>query len=177
MAGALPNDAFGPLGSFKAAPYLTEGEAGMSAYYSTMVVDTCRRSGRGCPWDEMTCSEAAGSGHMAVLQWARQQGCPWDGRTWIAANRMGHVDVLQWAEQNGCPHDPDVRLAREPSTCSCGVGTCILGRLRPCPRNLRGIFDPPGRKGLPDQVVITITWPRAAPLISVSLWRVSGSPL
>ena len=107
MAGALPNDAFGPLGAFKAAPYLTEGEAGMSAYYSTMVVDTCRRSGRGCPWDEMTCSEAAGSGHMAVLQWARQQGCPWDGRTWIAANRMGHVDVLQWAEQNGCPHDPD----------------------------------------------------------------------
>ena len=39
MAGALPNDAFGPLGAFKAAPYLTEGEAGLSVYYS-MVDDT-----------------------------------------------------------------------------------------------------------------------------------------
>ena len=39
MAGALPNDAFGPTGKFKAAPYLTDGEAHLSVYYS-MVDDT-----------------------------------------------------------------------------------------------------------------------------------------
>ncbi|CAN0450317.1 unnamed protein product, partial [Scytosiphon promiscuus] len=35
----------------------------------------------GCPMDNLTCSAAAAQGHLAVLQWARQNGFPWDRRT------------------------------------------------------------------------------------------------
>ena len=31
----------------------------------------------GCQWDDITCSEAALGGHLAVIQWARAQNCPW----------------------------------------------------------------------------------------------------
>ena len=42
-----------------------------------------------CPWDEHTCSRAALSGHLEVLQWARANGCPWDekGLLFIAAGK------------------------------------------------------------------------------------------
>ena len=32
----------------------------------------------GCPWDEVTCSEAAENGHLECLKYAHENGCPWD---------------------------------------------------------------------------------------------------
>jgi hypothetical protein len=43
---------------------------------------------------------AAKSGHLEVLQWARQHGCPWDSRTCSYAAIAGHLDVLQWLREN-----------------------------------------------------------------------------
>ena len=57
----------------------------------------------GCPWDEWTCSAAAGGGHLEVLQWARAEGCPWNAETCRMAARGGHLEVLQWARAEGCP--------------------------------------------------------------------------
>jgi len=56
----------------------------------------------GCEWDSWTCGYAAKNGHLEMLQWARQNGCDWDSFTcsWAAIN--GHLRVLQWARQNGC---------------------------------------------------------------------------
>ena len=34
-----------------------------------------------CPWDENTCSCAAGHGQLEVLQWTRANSCPWDAET------------------------------------------------------------------------------------------------
>jgi hypothetical protein len=63
---------------------------------------TCLRA-NGCPWDEGTCTAAAGAGHLQVLQWAHQNGCPWDEETSYNAAWGGHLEVLKWACQNGCP--------------------------------------------------------------------------
>lgn len=64
---------------------------------------------QGCPWWTDTCQYAAGAGHLAVLQWARQQGCLWGAGTCSYAAKEGHLDVLQWARQNGCPlHEAEV---------------------------------------------------------------------
>ena len=45
----------------------------------------------GCPWDEMTCSWAAGNGHIELLRWARENGAPWDENTRRMAARQGYV--------------------------------------------------------------------------------------
>jgi hypothetical protein len=49
-----------------------------------------------------TCGNAAKSGHLAVLQWARANGCEWDVDTCGNAAKSGHLAVLQWARANGC---------------------------------------------------------------------------
>jgi hypothetical protein len=48
----------------------------------------------GCPWNELTCSEAAKGGHLEVLRWARQNGCPFDPGTCEWAAEGGHLEVL-----------------------------------------------------------------------------------
>jgi hypothetical protein len=68
----------------------------------------------GCEWDAGTCSLAVGSGHLAVLQWARMNGCDWDERTCSAAARFGHLTVLQWARANGCAWDRAICLDLAP---------------------------------------------------------------
>ncbi len=52
---------------------------------------------------ELRCLKAAGGGHLAVLQWAREHGCPWDEDTCRMAAAGGHIEMLQWARENGCP--------------------------------------------------------------------------
>jgi hypothetical protein len=40
---------------------------------------------------------AARGGHLAVLQWARQNGCPFDCLACgTAAAQGGHLETLQW---------------------------------------------------------------------------------
>ena len=56
----------------------------------------------GSPWDDQTCTGAAMSGHLEVVQWACANSCPWDERT--CAFAVGrYLEVLQWARANGCP--------------------------------------------------------------------------
>ncbi|KAL6076337.1 Ankyrin repeat domain-containing protein [Balamuthia mandrillaris] len=62
---------------------------------------------QGCPWDETTCRLAARGGHLAVLEWARDRGCPWDEFTCKEAAGRGHLEVLKWARAKGCPWDED----------------------------------------------------------------------
>ena len=62
---------------------------------------------QGCRLDVYICEAAAENGHLAVLEWARQRGCPWDSSTCAAAARGGHLEVLQFAHQNGCECGPD----------------------------------------------------------------------
>ena len=63
------------------------------------------------PLDKWACSAAAGGGHLAVLQWLRQQQppCPWDEWACRAAARAGHLAVLQWLRQQQppCPWDEE----------------------------------------------------------------------
>ena len=61
-----------------------------------------------CPWDESTCAAAAYNGHLAVLTWARHHGCAWNSNTCKAAAAGGHLAVLQYAHQNGCDWGPHV---------------------------------------------------------------------
>ena len=58
-------------------------------------------------WDEYLCSNAAGGGHMEVLQWARTHGCQWDEITCSEAALGGQLAVLQWARAEGCDWDYD----------------------------------------------------------------------
>jgi hypothetical protein len=58
-----------------------------------------------CPWDAVTCEKDAEHGHLAVLQWAHQNDCPWDIWTCAAAAKHGHKAVLQWLHEHGCPWD------------------------------------------------------------------------
>ena len=51
---------------------------------------------------EKLCAAAAAGGHLALLQWLRQNGCSWDEGTCSCAASGGHLAVLQWARQNGC---------------------------------------------------------------------------
>jgi len=48
---------------------------------------------------------AAGGGHLAMLQWARENGAPWDERVCAYAARRGHLAMLQWARAIGAPWD------------------------------------------------------------------------
>ena len=47
---------------------------------------------------------AARSGHLRVLQWAREHNCPWDSNTCCHAARAGQL-VLHSARENDCPWD------------------------------------------------------------------------
>lgn len=51
----------------------------------------------------LVCLEAAKSGHLHAVQWARSRGCFWNCRTLIAAAMGRHHDVFVWARDNGCP--------------------------------------------------------------------------
>ena len=44
--------------------------------------------GKGCPWDEFTCSRAARKGHLECLKYAHENGCPWDEETCSEAAEM-----------------------------------------------------------------------------------------
>ena len=57
------------------------------------------------PVNGSVCFIAALGGHLAVLRWARENGCGWDERTCANAARGGHLAILQWARQNRCPWD------------------------------------------------------------------------
>jgi len=57
----------------------------------------------GAPWDERTCSCAAKCGHLATLQWLRANGAPWDEWTCVYAARGGHLAMLEWLRANGAP--------------------------------------------------------------------------
>ena len=57
----------------------------------------------GCPWDKYTCSHAAASGHLSVLQYSHENGCPWEDLTCLFAAHNKHWDCLQYAVDNKCP--------------------------------------------------------------------------
>lgn len=56
-----------------------------------------------CPWNALTCANAAEGGHLEVLQWLRKNGCPWDDKTTRNTAFRGHLAILQWAVENKCP--------------------------------------------------------------------------
>jgi hypothetical protein len=77
---------------------------------------------RGQPWDERTCSWAAGNGRLEILKWLRgdldsptlQSGgvspernenmvCPWNETTYHVAALNGHLEILKYAHESGCP--------------------------------------------------------------------------
>ena len=58
-----------------------------------------------CPWNEYTCSAAAGHAQLTMLQWLRSQGCPWNSESCSSAASNGHLEVLQWLRSQGCPWD------------------------------------------------------------------------
>ena len=60
-----------------------------------------------CPWDEVTCSNAAKNGHLECLKYAHENGCPWDGETCYNAAQNGHLECLKYAHENldPCPWD------------------------------------------------------------------------
>ena len=58
--------------------------------------------GKGCPWDEETCSYAALNGHFECLKYAHENGCPWDEKTFRNAAENGHLECLKYARENGC---------------------------------------------------------------------------
>src|SRR5690606_3822841 len=62
-----------------------------------------------CRWSTSTCESAAESGHLAVLQWAHERGCPLGDAAAYAA-RGGHLHVLQWLRSQGCEWDSWVTL-------------------------------------------------------------------
>jgi hypothetical protein len=49
----------------------------------------------------------AGRGHLALLQWAREQGCSWNEGSCRQAARGGHVAMLRWLREQGCPWDEE----------------------------------------------------------------------
>ena len=51
----------------------------------------------------MECADAAWSGHLELLKWARLNGCPWNEFTCSRAAFNGHLGLLKWARLNGCP--------------------------------------------------------------------------
>jgi len=58
-----------------------------------------------------TCSDAAGAGHLELLQWARAQSrpAPWNETTCSAAAYGGHLELLQWARAQTPPAPWDER--------------------------------------------------------------------
>ena len=49
------------------------------------------------------CQQAATSGALNVLQWARELGYPWDKTVTKQARINNSYDVYKWAIENGCP--------------------------------------------------------------------------
>jgi len=68
----------------------------------------------GCYMYEELCSSAAGGNHMHVLKWARENGCPWDVQACNKAAETGNLEMLIWLRENGCPWGE--------STCASGCG-------------------------------------------------------
>ena len=62
----------------------------------------------GCPWDGSVCSYAASHDHLEVLKWTSHHGCPWSRYTCQFAAGAGHWNILQWAREHGCPWDESV---------------------------------------------------------------------
>lgn len=60
----------------------------------------------GCLCNARVCEAAAGSGHLAILQWARNANLAWGDSCWAAAGG-GHLNVLEWAcaQVPPCPWD------------------------------------------------------------------------
>ena len=79
-----------------------------------------------------TCTAAARGGHLAVLQYARQNGSAWSSSTCEAAARGGHLAVLQYAHQNGCAWGPRVCSA---AAAHGNLSILKLLRKHGCPRN------------------------------------------
>jgi hypothetical protein len=59
----------------------------------------------GCPWNEVTCENAAQGGHLDVLKWARENGCPWDSNAIEKAVAFGRLETFEWCRKNGCVLD------------------------------------------------------------------------
>ena len=54
-----------------------------------------------CPWNKRACSEAIRGGHLAVLQWLKQEGCPWYEDAVSLAARSGRIEILEWLRSEG----------------------------------------------------------------------------
>jgi len=39
---------------------------------------------------------------LVVLKWLREIGCAWDKVTCFNAAKSGNVEMLKWARENGC---------------------------------------------------------------------------
>jgi len=67
-----------------------------------------------CEWDSRTCSGAAHTEPLDILQYARAHECPWNASTTLAAVYKGNLEILQWCNDNGCPFPKNVcRIACE----------------------------------------------------------------
>lgn len=75
------------------------GHAGEPLIGHLQVLEWCRVNGD--PWNEGTCSNAAGQGHLEVLHWCRVNGCSWDKWKCTRAAAEGHQEVLKWCRANG----------------------------------------------------------------------------
>jgi len=51
------------------------------------------------------CANAAFSGHLEILKWARENSCDWDSRVCENAALNGHLKILIWAHENKCPYN------------------------------------------------------------------------
>ena len=60
-----------------------------------------------------------------MLKWARENGCPWDTMTCADAAQYGHLDVLKWAIENGCDYDAGEVLEKAQQLIAVG---CFIGK-------------------------------------------------
>jgi hypothetical protein len=65
----------------------------------------------GCPWNELTCTNAAWNGHLLVLKWLHEAGYPLNESICWNAAENGQLEVLQWARQVGCLDETSHGLA------------------------------------------------------------------
>ena len=56
----------------------------------------------------MTCSSAAGGGHLECLKYLHDKGCPWDEMACLSAADGGHLECLKYLHDEGCPWDKTV---------------------------------------------------------------------
>jgi hypothetical protein len=87
-------------------------------YGDILYLDFCHM--RGNQLNEMVCAQAAFSGHLDCLRYARENRCPWDANVCLYAARNGHIDCLRYAHENGCPwHEKTAFFARINSKFEC----------------------------------------------------------